>query len=144
MGASAAKSPVAKEPAVDAGTPRQHSRGSWRERHCPDCGKSAVRRSRRRTLKDYVAALVGLRPYRCHECNHRYHDRSRARRPPREPYSWRAVCPRCGFTGVNRIPRRKVPPTWGNLPWRMLPAYAYRCPECRKRFFDYRPPERKD
>jgi hypothetical protein len=45
--------------------------------------------------------------------------------------------------GVNRIARRKVPPTWGNLLWRMTPAYAYRCPECRKRFFDFRPEERK-
>ena len=114
------------------------------ERVCPECGETNVRRSRRRTLRDYLLSLTGLRPYRCHECNHRFHDRSRSRSQARQKYSRWALCPRCTFSGVNRITRDKVPRTWANLPWRLLPIFAYRCPECRKRFFDYRPARPKE
>jgi predicted SprT family Zn-dependent metalloprotease len=50
-----------------------------------------------------------------------------------------ARCPRCHATEINRIARDKVPPSWGNLIWRIVRARAYRCPECRKRFFALRP-----
>lgn len=111
------------------------------QRVCPECREPKVRRSHRRTLADYLLSLAGLRPYRCHECGHRFHARSRARAPQRPKRSRWAQCPRCGFTGVNRIPRDKVPSTWGNLMLRALPVSGYRCPECRKRFFDLRSPQ---
>ena len=110
------------------------------QRVCPQCGNAQVRRSRRRTVPDFLLGLFGLRPYRCDECDHRYHTRGRTRRPRSR---W-AQCPRCGFTGVNPIARHKVPPTWGDLPRRILFFSAYRCPECRKRFFDYRSHQPKE
>ena len=114
-------------------TAQPHERNRHRQ-VCPECGKERVRRSRRRTVSDHFLGLFGLRPYRCHECDYRYHERGRTR--PRRS-RW-AQCPRCGFTGVDPIARHKVPPTWANLPRRILFFSAYRCPECRKRFFDYR------
>jgi len=108
-----------------------------RKRHrrvCPECGQR-VRRSRRRTPADYLLGLFGLRPYRCRECEYRFHTRGREHTHRRSRW---AQCPRCGFAGLDRIARQKVPRTWQNLPWRFLPVSAYRCPECRKRFFDYR------
>jgi predicted RNA-binding Zn-ribbon protein involved in translation (DUF1610 family) len=114
------------------------------QRVCPECGEEKVRRSRRRTLLDYLLSLSGLRPYRCRECNQRFYDYSRSRRLPREPRSRWAKCPRCGGTSAYRIARNKVPSTWGNLLWRILPVSGFRCPECRKRFFDYRPQRPKE
>jgi hypothetical protein len=147
MGASGAKQRLTERPTA-APAPEDSKERAQRkvghERLCPECGNASIRRSRRRTVGDYVLMVAGFRPYRCSECNHRYHDRSRARRLPREPLSWVATCPRCGFTGVTRIARNKVPFSWGNLFWKMAPAYAYRCPECRKRFFDFRPAECSD
>ena len=115
-----------------------------RQRACPECGETQVRRSRRRSLRDHLLSLIGMRPYRCHDCGHRFHIRGRTRSQPRRKYSRWALCPRCGFSGVSRIARSKVPHTWANLPWRVLPVFSYRCPECRKRFFDYRPAQPKE
>ena len=120
-------------------TPQPHE-GKQHPQACPKCGKAVVRRSRRRTVSDYLLGLFGLRPYRCRECDYRYHSRGRAR--PRRS-RW-AQCPRCGFTGVDPIARHKVPPTWESLPRRILFFSAYRCPECRMRFFDYRPQRPKE
>ena len=115
-------------------TPKSR-RSSRHRRVCPECGKERVYRSRRRTLEDYFLSLVGLSPYRCHACDYRYHARG-LKRPKRSRW---AQCPRCTFTKVDRIARHKVSPTWGNLVGRLLFFPAYRCPECRNRFFDLRP-----
>ena len=109
---------------------------SKHRRVCPECGQSRAYRSRRRGVTDYLLGILGLRPYRCRECEHRFHAR-RGSRPRRRRSPW-AQCPRCGFENPTRIARKKVSHTWRNLPWRFLPFSAYRCPECRKRFFDYR------
>ena len=46
-------------------------------RRCPRCGRSRVHRSRRRGLREkFVLPLVGLRPYRCEDCDHRFLSRS--------------------------------------------------------------------
>jgi len=120
-------------------TAQPHDRNKpWRV--CPECGKARARRSRRRSVTDHLLGAFGLRPYRCHECDYRYHARGRTR--ARRSH-W-AHCPRCGFTGVNRIARQKVPSTWKNFPWRVLSVSAYRCPECRNLFFDYRPQRPKE
>jgi DNA-directed RNA polymerase subunit RPC12/RpoP len=103
---------------------------------CPKCGEARVRRSRRRTVPDFLLGIFGLRTYRCHECEYRYHSRGQGQALPRRS-RW-VECPRCGFAAVDPIARHKVPPTWVNLPQRMLLYSAYRCPECRKRFFDSR------
>src|SRR5262245_56046783 len=81
---------------------------------CPECGKSSVFRSRRRFPKDHLLSLLGLYPYRCHECNHRYF--TRGYREKRE-LRW-ARCPRCGATEIDHIAKSKVPLTWKNVMWR--------------------------
>ena len=99
MGAPAAE----VRPVEEKGQPRK--RNSQR-RVCPKCANESVSRSRRRTVSDYLLALVGLRPYRCRECDYRYHARSRDRGRPRERRSRWAQWPRCRSTDVDRIARR--------------------------------------
>ncbi|OFV98344.1 MAG: hypothetical protein A3H28_17330 [Acidobacteria bacterium RIFCSPLOWO2_02_FULL_61_28] len=123
----------AEGPPVEETTERR-SRKAHR-RVCPECGKEQVHRSRRRTLSDYLLSLAGLVPYRCHECDHRFH----VRRRQRTPRSRWASCPRCSSNDLQRVAGKKVPHTWGNLPWRLISIPAYRCPGCRNRFFDIRP-----
>jgi predicted RNA-binding Zn-ribbon protein involved in translation (DUF1610 family) len=110
--------------------------GNQSQQVCPKCGEARVRRSRRRTVPDFFLGIFGLQPYRCHECEYRYHSQGRGQARPRRS-RW-VQCPRCGATGVDPIARHKVPASWENLPRRILLASAYRCPECRKRFFDRR------
>lgn len=126
--------PPEKPEADSSGKHRHHSH----QRRCPECGEEKMERSRRHTVADYALSVFGLRPYRCHNCNYRFHGRRRSRKRPRQKRSRWAQCPRCGGTNVNPIARDKVPHTWENLPWRALPTSGYRCPDCRKRFFDFR------
>jgi len=39
---------------------------------CPQCGKSFVRRSHRKGLKEWLLSLVYLYPFRCQVCAHRF------------------------------------------------------------------------
>ena len=109
------------------------------EQVCPQCGKVRVGRSRRKNLNDYILSLGGLYPYRCRECNYRYHVR-RQHRSPRK--FWWAQCPKCFSTEIHRIARDKVPLPGTNIFRRALGFPAYRCPRCRTRFFDARPRKR--
>ena len=106
---------------------------------CPQCGKLRVRRSRRKNLNDYILSLGGLYPYRCRECNFRYHVR-RQHRSPRK--FWWAQCPKCFSTKIQRIAKNKVPVNSTNFLGRVLAFPGYRCPQCRTRFFDARPRKR--
>ena len=105
---------------------------------CPECGKNSVFRSRRRFPGDHLLSLIGLYPYRCRECDHRFHSRRRSAGRGEGKLRW-ARCPRCQSTEIDRISKSKVPPTWTNFLWRWVPVPAYRCPECRQRFYDIRP-----
>ena len=42
-------------------------------RQCPACGGEDVRRSRRKSLKDRLAALALMRPFRCADCDVRHY-----------------------------------------------------------------------
>ena len=39
---------------------------------CPKCFSPNVRRSRRRSVEDFLVILLLRRPYRCRMCRHRY------------------------------------------------------------------------
>jgi hypothetical protein len=39
---------------------------------CPKCGKNRAHRSHR-ALKDWVLSWFSLKPYRCHDCQHRFY-----------------------------------------------------------------------
>lgn len=41
-------------------------------RLCPVCGSNEVRRSHRRGLVDALLNLIGIKPYRCQRCDHRF------------------------------------------------------------------------
>lgn len=40
---------------------------------CPHCGSGEVWRTHRRTVFDWVVSPLSVRPYRCWQCNHRFH-----------------------------------------------------------------------
>jgi hypothetical protein len=40
---------------------------------CPSCKENRAHRSHRRNFKDRIVALISMKPYRCHTCNHRFY-----------------------------------------------------------------------
>jgi len=40
--------------------------------NCPKCGKNSAHRSHR-TFRDWAAVWLSLKPYRCHDCQHRFY-----------------------------------------------------------------------
>lgn len=42
---------------------------------CRSCTSIQISRSHRRGFIDWVMGLFGLLPYRCNECDHRFHSR---------------------------------------------------------------------
>ena len=120
----------------------QANRAMGHHRSCPQCGSQQVSRRHRRTGVQYLRSLAGIYPYKCESCDHRF-DSRRSPRAPRQPHpeTRRARCPNCHSIHLDRIARSKVPPSWGNLLWRLVRARAYRCPRCRKRFFTLRAQE---
>jgi ribosomal protein L37AE/L43A len=51
-------------------TPRSFS--SYARRPCPQCGRTLVRRSRRRGLRERLWSALRVYPWRCEHCNHRF------------------------------------------------------------------------
>jgi len=99
---------------------------------CPDCHCDNPRRSRRRSVKDYVVGLARLRPWRCRACESRF-------------YAWAAPvgyvgyvhCDKCGNMDLPRIsPEHGM----SAISWvyRLFRVPAYRCAPCRNRFFSVR------
>ena len=43
-----------------------------RDMYCPNCGSNNCMRSRRRTAKEHLLGWIGILPFRCHDCNHRF------------------------------------------------------------------------
>ncbi len=104
-----------------------------RQERCPKCGSSRVRRSRRSSLREYLAGFLLFHPYRCRECHHRFLSAQK-----RLQELFYARCPRCGNQNLERIAARKVPVRWFRTVSRLIPRRAYRCDPCRWRFFDLR------
>jgi transposase-like protein len=40
--------------------------------YCPICGSSNCMRSRRRGTMEQMLSWIGIVPFRCHDCNHRF------------------------------------------------------------------------
>jgi phage FluMu protein Com len=97
---------------------------------CPACRSVNCFRSHRDGILDFLLSGAGLRPWRCHSCERRFH-------------AWRvaaileryAHCPRCGNFDLEHISRERV--EGGTLIFlkRWLRFPAYRCDPCRFRFF---------
>ena len=99
---------------------------------CPVCHSDSPRRSRRRSFKDYLAGVAGLRPWRCRACESRFF----AWAAP-VGYVWYVHCEKCGNMDLPRISSEHG---MGMLGWlyRLFRAPAYRCAPCRNRFFSFR------
>jgi hypothetical protein len=100
---------------------------------CPFCNSAECRRSRRRTLLDYLAGVFGGVPWRCSRCSKRF----RSRATPLA-HLLAAHCAICGNVQLKRIS--------GDLPegltapfWRALGVPAFRCIPCRHKFFSALP-----
>jgi hypothetical protein len=97
---------------------------------CPQCRSDNCFRSHRDGIFDFVLTAVGLRPWRCHSCERRFH-------------AWRvaailerfAHCPRCGNFDLEHISRERVEDGTLIFVKRWLRFPAYRCDPCRHRFF---------
>ena len=106
-------------------------------RVCPGCGLKTASLAHRKKLGEQFLSLAGIRPFYCENCQSRFH---RFRAPRRlVPISWAAHCPRCTFTGVEKVSKDRVPHILRNVLWRLLDIPAYRCPECRTKFFSILP-----
>jgi hypothetical protein len=83
-------------------------------------------------VKDYVAGVARLRPWRCRACDSRFY----AWATP-VGYVWYVHCGMCGNMDLPRISSEHG---MGMLSWvfRMFRAPAYRCAMCRNRFFSFR------
>jgi len=100
---------------------------------CPACHAPACRRSRRRTLMDFAAAVIGSLPWRCSRCGMRF----RSRLAP-VASKLAAHCAICGNRDLKRIAPEHV--TGFSAPFkRLLGMPAYRCIPCRHKFFSIRP-----
>jgi hypothetical protein len=99
---------------------------------CPVCHSSGGRRSRRRTWLDYLLGFVGLVPWRCIQCEARFHARAQALRNVRY-----ARCGICGNQELQRISASYVPGIL-SIGARLLGMPALRCDPCRHKFFSFR------
>src|SRR6266478_3532438 len=99
---------------------------------CPECHGSNCRRSKRRSVLDYLFSLAGILPWRCGSCELRFH----ARLLPLRTFFY-AHCGICGNLELQRISAEHVPGVT-SIPGRILglPAHArQKCaaiPGCRK------------
>ena len=100
---------------------------------CPACHASNARRSRRRTLSDYLLSITGVLPWRCQECETRFY----SRRVPLRDVVY-ARCKICGNLELQRIAPEYVSGVKSIIP-RILRIPALRCAPCRNKFFSMRP-----
>jgi len=105
---------------------------------CPVCRSASTRRSRRRSVLDYVFSVAGIMPWRCAACESRFHARSKPFRQLRFACCW----------GCGNIDLRPVSPEritgWFSFPGKWLRLPALRCEPCRKNFFSVRPVLREE
>jgi len=100
---------------------------------CPQCRSSQARRSRRRSISDYLLSFLRILPWRCESCGFRFYAR---------PFPLRellyAHCRICGNQELQRIAPHHVPGPAAFL-GRVLGLPALRCEPCRYKFFTVRP-----
>jgi hypothetical protein len=104
---------------------------------CPLCHAPNTRRSRRRTVGDYLLGAAGVLPWRCETCEARFH----ARHVPLRHIIY-ARCAICGNLELQRISAEHVPGITSFVA-RVLRIPALRCAPCRHKFFSVRPLRRE-
>ena len=101
---------------------------------CPRCHSAKLRRSKRRSLVDYLVSAAGVLPWRCEKCEARFHAR-----PVPFRFSLYAHCGLCGNPELQKIAPEHVPGASAFL-GRLLGLPSLRCDPCRHKFFSIRPP----
>jgi C4-type Zn-finger protein len=101
--------------------------------NCPVCKSKDARRSRRQYAADYIFSVFGLYPWRCKQCETRFHSRLMSLSD-----TLHAHCPICGNPDLKRISSEYVDSSFAFL-WRRLSVPAYRCEPCRHKYFSVRP-----
>ena len=92
------------------------------------------RRSRRRGVRDRFLSLAALLPWRCGSCGARFH----AHGQTALAHLALVHCHKCGNLNLEHVGRdRVVGGLWTRLQ-RVLRLPAYRCDNCRTRFFSMR------
>ena len=105
---------------------------------CPVCHASNTRRSRRRTVLDYLFSIAGILPRRCETCETRFH-------APSIPFRTMlyAHCEICGNFALQSISAERMQGVAGTL-GRIFGLPALRCEPCRHKFFSLRPLQREE
>ena len=101
---------------------------------CPQCRSADCYRSHRDGVRDFLNTFTGLRPWRCHTCDHRFYSWRVA-----FTFSWYAHCAKCGNFDLEYISRERVEQGTLMTVKRWLGVPAYRCDPCRMRFFSVLP-----
>jgi hypothetical protein len=105
---------------------------------CPVCRSAATRRSKRRSVLDYLFSLADIMPWRCETCEVRFHARPKPFRQLRY-----AHCSTCGNLELRPVSAGRVTGLF-SLAGRVLRVPALRCEPCRRNFFSVRPVFREE
>jgi C4-type Zn-finger protein len=100
--------------------------------NCPVCKGKDARRSRRQFTADFLLSVLGVYPWRCRNCQARFH----ARLMPLND-SLYVHCPICGNPALKRISAEHVDTPLA-FAWRLFRVPAYRCEPCRHKYFSIR------
>lgn len=100
---------------------------------CPVCHYATARRSKRRSMLDYLFSVAGILPWRCESCATRF----RARLLPFRTFLY-AHCGICGNLELQRISAERITGMIA-IAARLLGIPALRCQPCRHKFFSVRP-----
>lgn len=100
---------------------------------CPNCGSRFIRGARMRGLAARAKSVVGIFPFRCRECEHRFEsfilDFS----------MWRyARCPKCLRTELSTWSEHYYNPPFLTRMLLRIGATPYRCEFCRCNFASFR------
>jgi len=105
---------------------------------CPVCHSANTRRSKRRSVLDYLFAFAGILPWRCEACAARFYSRLL----PFRTFMY-AHCRICGNLELQRISAERITGVT-SFAGRLLGFQALRCAPCRHKFFSVRPLHREE
>jgi DNA-directed RNA polymerase subunit RPC12/RpoP len=100
---------------------------------CSRCGSESVRTSRSRSLSCKVLNLLGIAPFRCQDCDHRF--RASIWRIRQMFY---AKCPRCHRLDLSKWNVDHYNPPMATRIAVALRAKTVRCEYCRHNFWSFR------
>ncbi len=102
--------------------------------HCPECGSTSVRRSRRANATEMFRMMLGVYPFRCTACGARFWSNVWLFN------SWRwAKCPRCLNLNLSDWPERHYRVTAWTQFLTVIGGKKHRCSPCRCNFVSFRP-----